>query len=29
VTEGFIALVVGLGGLCAIGVWIVGRRRHG
>jgi ubiquinol-cytochrome c reductase cytochrome c subunit len=30
VTEGFIALVVGLGGLCVIGAWIVGRRRrHG
>jgi ubiquinol-cytochrome c reductase cytochrome c subunit len=28
VTEGFIALLVGLGGLCAVGVWIVGRRRH-
>jgi ubiquinol-cytochrome c reductase cytochrome c subunit len=28
VTEGFIALLVGLGGLCVVGVWIVGRRRH-
>jgi ubiquinol-cytochrome c reductase cytochrome c subunit len=29
VTEGFIALLVGLGGLCLVGVWIVGRQRHG
>lgn len=28
VTEGFIALLVGLGGLCVIGMWVVGRRRH-
>jgi ubiquinol-cytochrome c reductase cytochrome c subunit len=28
VTEGLIALLVGLGGLCVIGMWIVGRRHH-
>ncbi len=28
VTEGFVALLVGLGGLAAVCVWIVGRRRH-
>lgn len=29
ITEGFIALLVGLGGLCMIGAWIVGREHRG
>jgi ubiquinol-cytochrome c reductase cytochrome c subunit len=28
ITEGFIALLVGLGGLCAVGAWIVRRQGH-
>ena len=28
VTEGFVALLVGLGGLVAVSVWIVGRKRR-